>query len=233
MSVPVIFLHGFATSTERTWREPGWFDLVQEGGRKPIGIDLLGHGESDKPHEAAGYEGFLDHVISKMPKSMDGSLREVDVVGYSLGARTALEVAMRHPGRIRRLVLGGVGANLVGGGHRPNDGEVAHDLGTDNVGYRFQGLINDGHNDPEALTALQEWMSGTFRAFTPAQLATVTSRCLLVIGDEDFVGRPEPLAELLPDVKTIVLPGVDHFSLPKQFGFIDAALEFLDAVPRW
>jgi hypothetical protein len=29
------------------------------------------------------------------------------------------------------------------------------------------------------------------------------------------------------------LPGVDHFSLPKQFGFIDAALDFLDCVPSW
>ena len=41
------------------------------------------------------------------------------------------------------------------------------------------------------------------------------------------------VAELLGNVDTVVLPGVDHFSLPKQFAFIDAALEFLDAVPKW
>ena len=42
--VPVVFLHGFATSTQMTWVEPGWFDLVKEGGRRPLGYDLLGHG---------------------------------------------------------------------------------------------------------------------------------------------------------------------------------------------
>ena len=42
-----------------------------------------------------------------------------------------------------------------------------------------------------------------------------------------------PLADLLPDVEVKVLPGIDHFALPKQFGFIDAALEFLDCVPSW
>ena len=73
----------------------------------------------------------------------------------------------------------------------------------------------------------------TDRYFTAEQLATVTQPVLLVIGSEDFAGPPEPLAELLPNVEVTILPGVDHFSLPKQFGFIDAALEFLDCVPSW
>ena len=52
-------------------------------------------------------------------------------------------------------------------------------------------------------------------------------------GDQDFAGPPEPLADALPDATVKVLPGIDHFGLPKQFGFIDAALEFIDAVPDW
>ncbi len=229
-STPVVFLHGFATSTERTWREPGWFDLVTEGGRRPVGIDLLGHGTARKPHEPEAYSALTDLVIDKLPLAADGSaIRQIDVVGYSLGARTALDIAIRHPDLIRRLVLGGVGENLVSGMGRP--GSV--DGHPDNVAYRFEGLISSADNDPEALAALSTWMAENTQSFTAEQLAEVKSRCLLVIGDEDFVGRPEPLAELLASADTIVLPGVDHFSLPKQFPFIDAALEFLDAVPQW
>ena len=66
-----------------------------------------------------------------------------------------------------------------------------------------------------------------------AKVATVTQPTLLVIGTEDFAGPPGPLAELLPNVTVKELPGVDHFSLPKQFGFINAALDFLDCVPSW
>jgi len=236
-STPVVFLHGFATSTDRTWREPGWFDLVTEGGRRPVGIDLLGHGNSPKPHEPEAYAALTDLVIDKLPVSADGSaIRQIDMVGYSLGARTALDIAIRHPDLIHRLVLGGVGENLVRGGGRPNigaDNDHPDNHESDNVGYRFEGLISSADNDSQALAALRTWMADNSQSFTAEQLAEVKSRCLLVIGDEDFVGRPEPLAELLRNVDTVVLPGVDHFSLPKQFAFIDAALEFLGAVPKW
>ena len=55
---------------------------------------------------------------------------------------------------------------------------------------------------------------------------------LVCLGDRDFAGPPEPLVEALPDARLKVLRGVDHFATPKDFGFIDAALSFLDAVPR-
>ncbi len=240
-AIPVVFFHGFAGDSERTWREPGWFELVREGGRRPVGIDLLGHGSAPKPHEPDAYAELTDRAIAELPvdprsESSLGFVRQIDICGYSLGARTGLEIALRHPGLVRRLVLGGVGANLVGGGRRPgSDGAVDDDLGTDELGYRFQGLIAQPGNNPEALAALSAYRAGCSDAevFTPEALATVTAQCLIVIGDADFAGPPEPLAERLADVRTVILPGVDHFELPKNFGFIDAALEFLGAVPSW
>ncbi len=239
-AIPIVFLHGFATDTQRTWKEPGWFDLVKEGGRRAVGIDLLGHGDADKPHEPEAYAALVDNVIAELPvdptgESKLGFQRQLDICGYSMGAMTALEIAIRHPNLVRKLVLAGVGENVIGGGRRPNEGEVDADTGLDDVGYRFQGMFNQPGNDPVALAALSEYRANRSgpRIFTPETLATVQAECLIVIGDEDFVGRPEPLAELLPNVETVILPGVDHFGLPKQFGFIDAALEFLGAVPDW
>ena len=52
-----------------------------------------------------------------------------------------------------------------------------------------------------------------------------------MIGDQDFAGPGEPLVEALADARLVTLRGVDHFSLPKQFGFVDETLQFLDAVP--
>jgi pimeloyl-ACP methyl ester carboxylesterase len=239
-AIPIVFLHGFATNTQRTWKEPGWFDLVKEGGRRPVGIDLLGHGDADKPHDPDAYATLVDNVIAELPvdpngESKLGFQRQLDICGYSMGAMTALEIAIRYPSLVRKLVLAGVGENVIGGGRRPNEGAVDEDTGLDDVGYRFQGMFNQPGNDPLALAALSEYRSRRTgpRIFTPETLATVQADCLIVIGDEDFVGRPEPLAELLPSVETVILPGVDHFGLPKQFGFIDAALEFLGAVPDW
>jgi pimeloyl-ACP methyl ester carboxylesterase len=47
---PVIMVHGWAGSFARTWQMSGVETLLQETGRKVIGVDLLGHGTADKPH---------------------------------------------------------------------------------------------------------------------------------------------------------------------------------------
>ncbi len=51
----------------------------------------------------------------------------------------------------------------------------------------------------------------------------------VVFGDRDFAGPADPLVDALPDAKLVTLPGVDHFATPKDFRFIDAALDFLGA----
>ena len=54
---------------------------------------------------------------------------------------------------------------------------------------------------------------------------------LVVIGDRDFAGPADDLDAALPDSKLVVLRNTDHFATPESFGFIDAVLEFLEAVP--
>lgn len=215
MAPTVVLLHGFATSTERTWREPGWFDLLKEAGRRARGIDLLGHGEAAKPRDPAAYDDLTSPVLEQFPS------RPADLVGYSLGARVALDIASRFPDRVNRLVLAGVGRNVV----------TEHEGGLDDhISRHFEQLITAPGNDVEALRAC---VSRPRRAFTAEALATITAECLVVIGDQDMAGPPEPLAELLPNATVVVLPGVDHFGLPKQIEFIDTVLQFIDAVPDW
>ncbi|MEM7142040.1 MAG: alpha/beta fold hydrolase [Actinomycetota bacterium] len=216
MAPPVVLLHGFATSTERTWREPGWFDLLKDARRRAFGIDLLGHGDADKPTDPAAYDDLVGPVMEQFPES------PADIVGYSLGARTALQIAMRHPERVNRLVLAAVGRNLVAADEQRGL--------EDHTATRFESLIATAGNDADALRAC---MSRERPRFTDDELASVAAPCLIIIGGDDFAGPPEPLAERLPECEVKVLPGIDHFGLPKQFGFIDAALEFIDAVPDW
>ena len=216
MAPPVVLIHGFATSTERTWREPGWFDLLKDARRRAIGIDLLGHGEAPKPTEPKAYDDLVTPVLERFPDS------PADVIGYSLGAHTALGIAMSYPERVNRLVLAAIGRNVVDfGDSRPLEG---------NVEARFESLITAPDNDSEALRAC---LARERRPFTVGQLGKVQAPCLIVIGSEDFAGPPEPLADALPNATVKIIPGIDHFGLPKQFGFIDAALEFIDAIPQW
>ena len=62
-------------------------------------------------------------------------------------------------------------------------------------------------------------------------LGAVEVPVLVVLGERDDAGPAEPLVDALPDARLVLLPGVDHFATPKDFGFIDAALGFIDALP--
>jgi pimeloyl-ACP methyl ester carboxylesterase len=223
-AAPVVLVHGFASSFHRNWREPGWVDLLEEGGRPVIAVDLPGHGEAPKPHDPAAYADLESRVEAVLP---DGP---VDGLGFSLGARVLLTLAARSPGRFGRIVVGGVGANLfredttdavaraMEGGPIPEHPEA----------QAFARFAQGSGNDPKALAAV---LRRPAPALTPDMLAKVTCPVLVVLGDRDFAGPADPLMDALPDATLKVLKGVDHLATPTDFGFIDAALEFLGALP--
>lgn len=224
MSNPVVLVHGFGTSSDRTWRDNGWIDLLQDAGREVVAIDLLGHGRSDKPHDPAAYDDLEALVAAQLP---DGP---IDGVGFSLGARVLLTLATETPERFASLTLLGVGTNLLvteGSGLILDAIEGRGDPANPVVQY-FAGLAAQPDVDRAALAAC---LRSARPALTPERLARATVPVRVVLGDQDFAGPGEPLVELLPDATLTMLPGVDHFATPKSFAAIDAVLEGLGAVP--
>ncbi len=221
---PVVLLHGFTTSARRTWQEPGWIDLLTEAGRPVIAPDLLGHGEADKPHDPDAYAAVEDLVEAQLP---DGP---VDGVGYSAGGRVLLVLAARRPERFGRLVIGGLGENLFRArqGNPILDALEGRGNPDDRVNAHFKAMAEGDGNDPRAMAA---FIQRSQPPLGTEELARITSPTLVVIGDKDFAGPGEPLAEALPDGSCLTLPGVDHFGLPKAFPFIERGLDFLGAAP--
>lgn len=219
---PVLLVHGFASSFERNWREPGWVDLLADAGREVIAVDLPGHGEGPKSVDPADYTDLDRAVEGRLPD------RPVDAVGFSLGAWVVLRLASRLPSRFARIVVGGVGASLF----RSEDPEplaravetgVAPE-GAPEPAAAFARFGQAPGNDPAALAAV---LRGTRERLDPADLGRVRCPVLVVLGDRDFAGPPQPLVAALPDARLVEVRGLDHFATPKDFRFLDAALEFL------
>lgn len=144
---PVLLLHGFTTSAQRTWREPGWVDLLTDAGRKVIAPDLLGHGDAAKPHDVAEYARVEELVRQVLPEG------PVDGVGYSAGARILLYLASQEPSRFGQLVVGGIGAQMFeeGEGNPILDALEGRAGEEDPVASHFKNMAAGEGNDLKAL----------------------------------------------------------------------------------
>jgi pimeloyl-ACP methyl ester carboxylesterase len=98
---PLILVHGLLLSQEM--HRPLAKALAARGNRV-ITVDLLGHGKSDRPRDMWRYSigAFAEQLLALMDHL---ELDEAAVMGTSLGANTALEVAARAPDRLRGMVL--------------------------------------------------------------------------------------------------------------------------------
>jgi pimeloyl-ACP methyl ester carboxylesterase len=221
-SQPVVLVHGLGSSFEHGWRAPGWIDLLADAGRRVVPVDVLGHGTAGAPHDPAAYAHLEQSVEVLLPDE------PCDAIGFSLGAQLLLRIAARAPSRFGRLVVIGVGANLF----REEESRVLADafergaVPDDLTARLFVQLAVSAGNDPLAMAAC---LRRAREPFTVDELAGVTCPTLVIIGDRDFAGPPDPLIAALPDAGLRVLPGIDHFRVTSEFACIDAALEFVGA----
>jgi pimeloyl-ACP methyl ester carboxylesterase len=100
-SRPLILVHGLLLSQEM--HRPLAEDLAARGNRV-ITVDLLGHGQSDRPRDMWRYSMrfFGDQIVALMDAL---EIEQAVVMGTSLGANTALNIALTAPERLRGMVI--------------------------------------------------------------------------------------------------------------------------------
>lgn len=232
---PVVLLHGLSSSTEGNWRQPGIWSALTEAGHRVVGFDARGHGRSGKPHDPAAYAG--DAMVRDLSTLLDAlGLARVDLVGYSMGASTALQFAASaaRPDQLRRLVLGGIGGDPREWGddderralpRRWLAGLEAPDAGAieDPVARRARKVFEGRGNDLRAMAALLRAERVHLSRDIPLQRVTVPT--LVVCGDRD--AAPGPLADALVDGTALVLEG-DHESVVPNPELAKAIVGFLE-----
>ena len=226
-NVPVVLVHGWGGSFRETWQKPGIDALLADVGRNPVGLDLLGHGEQDKPHDPAAYVELPTWLLEHLPQEP-----VVDAVGFSLGALTILRALIAAPHRFGKVVLSGIGDGVFtmsppDANKRIVDALEGRAPEDDTFARMFAHYGNSPGNDLLALTAIMKRPPSD--PVSEEHLSKVTNEILIVIGDADFAGPATRLAAAFPNAKLKVLKNTDHFATPEAFSFIDAILDFLAA----
>ena len=217
---PVLFLHGFASRARLDWPDAEWAGPLADLGRPSILVDLPAHGGSP--------------ALGALPTSAVISLiaaaageEEVDVVGYSLGARLAWALASEPSVAVRRVVLGGLS---------PREPFTQIDLPA------ARAALADGPTPADPLTGmilrmatlpgnrsadLLDLVEGLAREPFDPQVAVPSQPTLLINGEDDplAAGRGVLAAEI-PDVTVARVPG-DHLSALHAPEFRATVIAFL------
>lgn len=230
---PILLIHGFASNHVVNWGATGWIDTLKRDGRRVIAMDVRGHGKSAKLRDPDRY--LLTLLADDAARLLDHlGLQRADVMGYSMGARITVAMALDHQDRMRAMILGGMGYAMVEG-MKGEDAIVAaleapslEDV-TGEPGRAYRKFAEQTGSDPLALAAC---MRRARQTFTPEELATIHIPTLIAIGDKDSVaGSGEKLAALIPGAEFMVIPNRDHMLATGDRSYKAAVLDFLQRRP--
>jgi pimeloyl-ACP methyl ester carboxylesterase len=96
---PVVLLHGsFMTLTNFNWPE---MIAALAKSRQVIAVEMQGHGRTADINRDFSYANLADDIAAMLDYLKIG---KADVIGYSMGGGVAMEVAIRHPQKVRKVV---------------------------------------------------------------------------------------------------------------------------------
>ena len=221
---PVVLVHGCGGSSDAAFVRTGWIEAFERAGRDLALVDLPGHGAGTQSHDPASYADLAHSLVARMPNGV------VDAVGFSLGAKLLLEIAVRERQRIRRLVLGGLGDNAFAPEAIGEAAACALEHGpteqTPPPVFAFLDTWEPGRNDALAVAAVLRRPPNP--VFEDEQLKALSLPMMLVNGSEDPVCRSsDRLRGALRNAAVQTLPGAGHFDLTAQPEFLRLAVDFL------
>jgi pimeloyl-ACP methyl ester carboxylesterase len=227
---PIALIHGFASTKEVNWVQPGWVSALSRAGRRVVALDNRGHGASSKLYDPAAYHSgamagdvraLLDHL----------QIGRADIMGYSMGARIAAFLAVKHADRVRSAILGGLGVRLVEGVGLPESIAEALEAVSlsdvhDPTGHMFRAFAEQTKSDLRALAAC---IRGSRQTLTREEVGAIRAPVLVAIGTKDLVaGSAQALAALIPGAKALNIPNRDHMLAVGDKVYKAGVIDFLN-----
>ncbi len=175
-----------------------------------IAVEEQAHGHTEDLERPLSFEQMADDTVALLAQL---HIREADVLGFSNGGMTALQLAVRHPALVRRLVIcsgfyahaGLLPALRAGFAQPPNADQMPKAL-------RDAYLAASPHPNLPRLVAKTVAMMRTFADIPEAKLRALEAPTLVMLGDEDVI-LPEhavQLSKLVKHGQLAIFPGVPH-----------------------
>lgn len=248
---PLLLLHGFTGSAAE------WDALLPRLAplRDTLGVDLIGHGRSSAPPDPARYT--IERCVADLLALLDRlGLGRVELLGYSMGGRVALQLAAAAPARVAGLILESASPGIADPAERAarvaSDEALAARIEREGLGWfvdHWAGipLFASQAQLPEAeRVALRErrlrgsaiGYANSLRGMGAGRQESLWERLpalavpmLLISGELDvkYLASNRRAAELLPDARHAVVAGAGHsVHLERPEAFAELVVRFLE-----
>jgi pimeloyl-ACP methyl ester carboxylesterase len=216
---PLVVLHGGVLTIELS------FGGVLPGlaaNRQVIAMELQGHGHTadidrdmDLSYLASDVAGVLDHL----------GIAKADVLGFSLGGGTALQLTLDHPGKVDRLIAASVSYSMDGFLPEimdPSQFGTSTRLPTAEDFQQMRDAYTRVAPHPEHFDAFlaktSQAAAANMKGWTAEELGRIAAPTMLVFGDHDFFKLEHAVSmhELIPGAQLAILPGTTHMGVLRR-----------------
>jgi pimeloyl-ACP methyl ester carboxylesterase len=202
--IPLVLLHGGGSTIETTFSKvlPRFASR-----RKVVAVEEQGHGRTSDRDQPITFESSADDVAALVRHL---GFEQVDILGFSNGASVGLQVAIRHPDLVRKLVF--ASAMTRKDGAYPELWEFMERADLANMPQLLKEAFLKVNPDVLKLQTMHDKDAQRMRQFRDVpdeSLKSVCAAVLIVIGDKDVV-KAEHAVELsrqIPGARLLVLPG--------------------------
>ncbi|WP_243294805.1 alpha/beta fold hydrolase [Geothrix mesophila] len=225
---PLVLLHGGGDTIQTSF---GQILPALAGERQIIAFEQQGYGHTaDTAGRPFSFEQSADDTAALLEYL---HIEKADLFGYSNGGTIALQVAIRHPRAVRKLVV--ASALVKRDGAYPWLWDAMSNATLENMPQDLQRDYLKVAPQPENLRMMHDKAVQRMRDFKdiPADaIRSIIAPTLVVVGDADVI-RPEHAVEtfrLLPHAQLAVLPGTDHMQVTSRTRWLASMIGgFLDA----
>jgi pimeloyl-ACP methyl ester carboxylesterase len=202
--LPMILIHGGGSTIETTFGNiiPS---LALQG--RVIAVELQAHGRTEDRDGAVSFEQDADDVAALLKYL---NIEKADFFGFSNGGNTAMQMAIRHPGLVNKLVI--ASSFYKRDGLIPGLFDMMKNASLDNMPEPLKAAYLQVAADKKGLQAMHDKDRNRmlqFKDWPDGDMMSIKSPTLLIIGSRDVV-TPEHAVEMshvIPNAELMILPG--------------------------
>jgi pimeloyl-ACP methyl ester carboxylesterase len=211
---PLVLLHGGGSVIETSF---AFIIPILSKKRQIIAMDLQAHGRTEDRSTPLSFKQDADDVAGLLQNL---GIKKADFLGFSNGGQTCIEIGLRHPGIVNKLILAsafykrsGVAPQFWEGFASATIDQMPQELkeGFLKVNNDQNKLLNMFNRDVERMKSFTDWTDGQMRSLNMP---------VLIINTSKDVGSPEHALEmyrLLPNAEIVILPGFHGSYLNEEY----------------